>query len=310
MKTVIPSRHAHRHLVAAACAAALACVCLAACGDASTDLPPGVVAEVGHTPITRATLDHEMIATLGGDYHYVTSRAAPTALLAGPPDHASCVTELERIVADPEAKKLTAAQIKKLCGELYDAIEEQALTYLISAQSTLAEAARYGVTVSNAEVEREFERMRAKRFPTEAELHAYLTQRHLTLADELLETKLEALSAKTLYAEAEQDGGDAKAIHAAYTGREAKLVSETNCRPGYVVARCRQYPYYVPGKIERIYRGAPPAQLLFEIGRLEPATSHGFTKRAKSATEHVGTSTTECHIVGKLLDCATPKKTR
>ncbi len=281
-------------------------MCVAACGGTSIDLPAGVVAEVGHTPITPAMLDHQMIAKLGIDYHDITSHEAPTALLAGPPDHASCVTELERIVAKPDAKKLTGAQIKKLCGELYDAIEEQALTYLISAQSTLVEAARYGVTVSKEEVEQEFERMRARQFPTEAELHAYLTQRHLTLADELLEAKLEALNTKTLYAAAEKDGSDPKAIQEGYTAREAKLVSETNCRPGYVVARCRQYPYYVPGKIERNYRGASPAHLLFVIGRLEPETSHGFTGHATSAKADAATSASvenECHVVGKRLVC-------
>src|SRR5436305_12707093 len=128
---MIRLRRAPHKRLGVASAAALVSVCMAACGGGASSLPPGVVAEVGHIAIKRATVEHWMTAMLGGDYHDSTSAKAPTTLLAPPPRHASCVSDLERAAAKPNAKKLTSAQATRLCGELYDAIKAQALTYLI-----------------------------------------------------------------------------------------------------------------------------------------------------------------------------------
>ncbi|HUI59110.1 MAG TPA: hypothetical protein VLX90_02740 [Steroidobacteraceae bacterium] len=300
MDTLLRSLRVSKPLVAVACILSLAAICLTACGGTTTDLPSGVVAEVGGTPITKATLDHWMVATLGSDYYTVTSHEAPATLLAAPPDHASCVAELERIDADANARKVTGAQIKSLCGELYEAIKEQALTFLISAQSEIASAKEDGVKVTGKQVQQAF----AGLFPDQAELKTYLARRHRTLADELLVVKVgvvnEALL-RALAAAAKSGNGrvDTKAIEERGVAQDTRLVRETNCRQGYVVARCRQYPYYVPGKIDQNYRGNPPAKILFEIGRLQPATSHGFTGRPQGHRR----VDTECHDAGKRLHC-------
>ncbi|HYB22708.1 MAG TPA: hypothetical protein VED41_02850, partial [Solirubrobacteraceae bacterium] len=134
-------------------------------------------------------------------------------------------------------------------------------------------------------------------------MRTYLAQRHRTLADELLIVKLDVVNDALLkaYARMVKSGamsGETKAIEERGIAQNAKLVRETNCRQGYVVAHCRQYPYYVPGKIERSYRGAPPAKLLFEIGRLEPLTSHGFTGHVQR-----GPLDTNCRDVDGRLQC-------
>jgi hypothetical protein len=286
MHNELRSRRSPIRLILTACAIALVCASVAGCGGSSS-LPPGVVAEVGHTPITQGTLDQWMKAMLGGDYYEITSNVAPTTLLAPPPKHASCVTELEHITTKPEARKPTQAQIEGLCAELYEAIKAQALTYLIRAQADDAEAAKHGVVVGAKQLEEEFAHLRAEQFPSEAELQTYLSQRHLTLAVEYYVLKQDVVGREFLpkyYAALLKTAGSDKAARASLIANEKKWVSETNCRPGYVVARCRQYADFKPGVTDKSYTGASPAHLLYEIGRLQPATSHHFTGHSCAAT--------------------------
>ncbi len=299
------SRGRRRRLVSIVFTIALVSLSLTACGSTNTELPPGVVAEVGHTPITNATLKQWMTAMLGGDYYEITNRTAPAALLSPPPDHASCVAELERVSTSAGARKVTHSQIETLCAELYEAIKAQALTYLIRSQANVVEAAAHGVSVSEKQVEGELARVRAEQFPTKSGLQTYLTQRHLTLAIELFVLKQDIIGreyAPKLYAAVLKGGGGEKAGRERLIASETKWVNETNCRPGYVVARCRQYPSFKPGVSDQNYAGASPAHLLFEIGRLEPATSHHFTG-------HGGTKEDlECREVAKHLACTPVSK--
>jgi hypothetical protein len=283
------------------CATVLVSLTVAACGGTSDPaLPAGVVAEVGHAQITKATLNQWMTAMLGGDYYEITSHVAPTTLLAPPPSHASCVADLESITSHPGDRKPTHANIETLCAELYEAIKAQALSYLIRAQVDDTEAARHGVVVSNQRLEKEFARVRAERFPSESELQTYLTQRHLTLAVEHYVLKQDVVGQAFLpkyYATLEKQAGSVKAAKERLIASEQKWVSETNCQSGYVVARCRQYANFKPGGVDKPYPGESPARLLFKIGRLQPSTSHNFTGHPKTPED------LECHNGTKGLAC-------
>jgi hypothetical protein len=288
--------------VRTACTIAFVSVSLAACGSSATDsahLSPGTVAEVGHAQITKTTLDQWMHAMFGGDFYEETHQVALTSLLAPPPEHTSCVSELDGMAAIPGDHKLSSPQIDKLCAELYEAIKEQALTYLIRSEADLQEAAERGVDVTNSQVEDEFSGMRARQFPSEAELQTYLAQRHLTLPivhfvlkQDLVGRDLEP----KLYAAFGKGGGGGKGLEERADANERSWVDQTICAPGYVVARCRQYPYFKPGVVEQPYTTASPAHLIFEIERLEPVAVQGAA-HPKLAED------LECHNTPTRLAC-------
>jgi hypothetical protein len=276
------------------CAIVLVMVSLTACGRTSTDPPPGVVAEVGHARITKATLNQWMAAILGSDYYETSNKVAPTTLLAPPPDHTSCVVELERLIDKSKTVgKTKRSRLERICAEVYVALKEQALTYLIHSQVSLAEGARYGVVVTNKQLMREFASFQAGQAPTERELQTYLAQRHLTLGNLLFALKQNVVAqeiARKLTASLKGAHPDVKALIA----RETERVNETTCAPGYVVARCSKYPYFKPGGTQKLYTTEAPAQLLSAIASLQPATSGGRPR----VTEDL-----ECQNVGKKLSC-------
>jgi hypothetical protein len=281
------------------CTLVLLSLSVAACGG-SAGLPAGVVANVGGTPITKATLERWMAAMLGGDYYELNTSVAPTSLLAPPPHHASCVAELERFAAKPTAPKISRPSVERLCGELYEAIKAQALTYLIRSHVFLDEAAKQGVSVSNQQLEREFAQIRKEQYPTEADLREYLTQRHLTLSILLFVIKQDlvgrevASSIEAAFTKGE-GGGGIKAFRARLLAEETKRVKETTCAPGYIVARCRQYPYFKPGGVDKPYVTKPPAALVEAIGR--------FLRAATNSTTKHQTGDVECSEVRKHVVC-------
>jgi len=250
---------------------------LSACGGGEAKLTGTVIAKVGDAQITKPTLDHWMWSILGGDYFDITSRTAPRGLLNSPPRFATCVRELTPIVPRHRgASTFTTAQLKEKCAQLYDAIKEQTLTFLINAQINISQGAANGVSISDQEVDDALQRVRAEQFPKAGELVAYLSRRHQSIADERFLLKLDLLNEKShpkIVASIRKGGGTPQEMARRFAAYTARLAAATNCRPGYVVARCRQYPY----KTDRPYRGRSPASLLLEIGRWQPATSHRFT---------------------------------
>jgi hypothetical protein len=224
-------------------------------------------------------LNHWMVAMLGGDYYGVTTHVAPDRLLAPPPSFSTCVAELQAIVPKSEGKpRLDSEQIRTKCKQLYEVIKEQAMSFLINAQLNISQGAAYGVEITQAEVDNALKRLRGEQFRTEAAFLKFLAEQHRTLSDEQFLLKLDLLNQRghpkvveaLLKGAGGQKGAERRA--AAYG---AKLKAETTCRSGYVVAQCRQSSQSVS---DPSYSGPSPAALLLEIGRWQPATSHGFTK--------------------------------
>jgi hypothetical protein len=226
------------------------------------------VAQVGADTITKSALTHWVSAMIGGDYYEVTSQPAPSGLVSEPANYAACLAVLEPIAPSSGASKPTGAVLARKCQQLHQGVMEQALRFLIYARWSLGEAAEQGITLSDAEVQQEFAKSKAERFPKgQAELQQYLANRHWTYTDELLLVKLDALQEK-VHQKLEHSLKGSKAL-ASYG---AKWIAATNCRAGFVVYRCKQYkgPDQLPGP--------SPAAMLQEIGQWQPATSHGFNR--------------------------------
>jgi hypothetical protein len=233
--------------MAAALAVCLVLIGVIACGGGG-GIAGDSVAQVGATAITKAELGHWMSTLTGGDFYEVArGHAAPAALVSEPPNYAACVSSLQAAAAGAHrtgqqqpasaAPRTTAAQLLTKCRQLYVALRLQATAYLVEAHWLIGAAAEDGVTVTDGEVLRELQRIKASEFPKPGQFQRYLAANRRSLADELLVVKLHVLSQKLQ--EKMSSGGKRATIKLSEVGQ--RLTAKTSCRPGYVVPHCRQF---------------------------------------------------------------------
>lgn len=172
-----------------------ALVGLSACGGG---VPGNAVVKVGGSSITRSTFKHWMgVASVSGAGATAGSRpAAPE-----PPNYTACVAHLKEV----SAKELALKKIKQLpaesalkssCAQQYKALLREVLGFLISSQWILGEADSVGVHISDAEVKKQFVKIRSQQFPNAAEFEKFLASSGQTVTDLLLRVKLNMLSQK------------------------------------------------------------------------------------------------------------------
>jgi foldase protein PrsA len=86
--------------------------------------------------------------------------------------------------------------LKKSCEQQYQALTREVMGFLISSQWILGEASSLGVKLSDAEVKKQFVKIRTQQFPSAAEFEKFLTSSGQTVSDLLLRVKLNMLSQK------------------------------------------------------------------------------------------------------------------
>jgi hypothetical protein len=238
---------------------------LAACGSSSKQAasatttananPNEVVARVGELPVTRAQVNHWMMALAGGDYYEVSRHSTiPEGLVSDPPNYARCAASLEAAAAKTPSgnAKESGVQLVAKCRQLYQALKVQAASYLVSVQRAVGLGHDEGVTVSDGQLQQFFQRLKAREYPTEAAFQQYLTSRRRNRSDVLLEAKLNLLG-EGIIKKIKTPQGRAK-----YGEAERRWTEKTNCQPGYVVEGCKQY------KGGATYPSTPSPSILME----------------------------------------------
>src|SRR4051794_1580378 len=165
----------------------LACAALiAGCGSS---VPPDGVAKIGDTVITKAQFNHWLNAAAHGS-------AAPgsTVTAPDPPNYAKCVANLSKQPVPKGAKKPTTAQLKTQCQQQYDALKQQVMQFLVSAQWIEDEANKQGVKVSDKEVQKQFADQKKQSFQKDADYKKFLANSGMTEADLLFRVKLDVVS--------------------------------------------------------------------------------------------------------------------
>lgn len=246
--------------------ASLAAVALAlgfsACGGSSTTA--AVVARVGDVPITQAAVNQWMNTLIGGDYYELSEQhTVPPELVSDPPNYPRCVEHLQTAATkSPETiVRLTSLQMLKKCTQLNEALKEQATSYLINAQWLIGFDRELGVTATQPEVESLYRKLKATKFPSAAVEHQYFQSQHLTAAQELFIVKLDVLRNED---EKRVEAGGQRAF-AVIQAAEKRWNEKITCRPGYVVAHCREYT----GGEEQSYVTTPsPAILMEEVAAI------------------------------------------
>jgi foldase protein PrsA len=185
-------------LTSALGAVLFALVGLAACGGGG--IPANAVVSVGGTPITRPTFKHWMtvaaVSSQAVGQFAVGKPAAPE-----PPEYTACINHLKEVAThELSLKKIKAvpatATLKSTCAQQYQSLKKEVLGFLISSAWILGEANSLGVKVSDAEVKKQFTKIRTQQFPSTAEFQKFLTSSGQTVSDLLLRVKLNMLSQK------------------------------------------------------------------------------------------------------------------
>jgi foldase protein PrsA len=167
-----------------------ALVGLAACGG----IPGDAVVQVSGTAITKTAFNHWMAVAA------TSSSASPTEKPAvpEPPDYTTCIAHLAKTAAKPAKGQSapTTKQLKSECETEYKSLQTEVLGFLISSQWVIGEASALNVKLSDAEVKKEFTKIKTEQFPKAAEFEKFLTTSGQTVSDLLLRVKLNLLSQK------------------------------------------------------------------------------------------------------------------
>jgi foldase protein PrsA len=170
-----------------------ALVGLAACGG----IPGNALVQVNGTPVTKDVFNHWMRIAAAASSATAGAAAAKPAI-PEPPNYKTCIAHLQATTPAP-AKGQTApttAQLKSQCEQQYKQLLEQVLGFLISSDWVLGEAGSLGVKVPDAEVHKQFIKIKSQQFPRPAEYEKFLATTGQTTSDLLLRVKLNLLSSK------------------------------------------------------------------------------------------------------------------
>jgi foldase protein PrsA len=185
-----------------------ASLALTACGGG---IPSDAVVQVGSNPITKTTFEHWLSVAAASSATTTAKTTKP--VVPDPPNYTECIAHLEATAAKPAKgqAKPTTAQLKSECEQQYTSLKQEVLGFLISSEWVIGEAAHLGVNVSDAEVKKEFEKIKNEQFPKAAEFEKFLATSGQTVSDLLLRVKLNMLSSKIQKKIAKGKGSPSKA---------------------------------------------------------------------------------------------------
>ncbi len=231
---------------------------LGACGGGGSDN----VAMVGHTPITRDALDHWTAVLGASDFYEHVGKRAPAGLVPDAPSTSSCVKAAESLIPPRSQVKPSRAVNAAHCRELYRAVREQALGFLIAAQWRLAEGREHGIVVSDTDVAKALQRQKDERSSMPGAFAAYLADRGRSLADNRFELR-QSLVTDRLIAKLRQEhpGGGLRYAVGRLAKGQVEGRANTDCQAGYIVPECKQY------RATTTQSGRSPAVIMEEMSK-------------------------------------------
>lgn len=151
-------------------------VTLAACGSS---IPGNSVADVAGNPITTQAFNHWMF--VAAKSQAAQNPGAPVIVPNDPPQFDHCVAQVRRQI--PALAKTATKQLRADCKQLFTSLSSQVMDFLIKGYWYQAEAARDHITVTNAQVQKAFDKAKKGQFSTQSQFNTFLTQTGQTLQD-------------------------------------------------------------------------------------------------------------------------------
>jgi foldase protein PrsA len=166
------------------------------CGNAG--IPGDAVVSVNGKPVTNETFNHWMKVAASASAANPASGQAAKPVVPDPPSYTACIAHLQAVAPKPAKgqPKPTPATLRAQCEQEYTALKQQVLGFLISANWVIGEASEQGIKVSDSEVTKQFNQIKAQQFPKEADFQKFLANTGYTVSDLLLRVKLNQLSSK------------------------------------------------------------------------------------------------------------------
>ena len=167
-----------------------AVVGLAACGGLSGDS----VASVEGSAISKSAFEHWMSVAAAS----TSAGTGAKPVIPVPPDYSACIAHLAATTPKPAKGQAapTNAQLKSECETEYKSLQQEVLGFLLSSQWVISEGKSLGVNVSDAEVKKQFEKIKNQQFTSAAAFEKFLAGSGQTISDLLLRVKLNLLSSK------------------------------------------------------------------------------------------------------------------
>jgi foldase protein PrsA len=170
----------------------VAALVVAACGSSGNSVPGNAVAVVDGTPITKT--DYQRWAAITAKS---ASSSGGAAVVPDPPAYTSCVAALRKAQKPVKGQPApTTATLTAQCKRLDTQIVQQTMSTLIQSQWIEGEAKKQGVSVSDADVQKQLATTKKQSFPTATAYAKFLKQSGMTQADVLFRLRIQALAQK------------------------------------------------------------------------------------------------------------------
>jgi foldase protein PrsA len=170
----------------------VAAIVLAACGGSSNSVPSNAVASVDGTAVTKADYAKWATITARG-----SAQAGLPAVVPDPPAFTACIASLRKQTRPVRGQPApTDVTLRAQCRQVNDQLVQQTMSTLIQNIWIEKEAASQGVSVTDAEVQRQLAVTKRQSFPSEAAYQRFLKQSGMTPADVLERIRVQALAAK------------------------------------------------------------------------------------------------------------------
>ncbi|HUA71543.1 MAG TPA: peptidyl-prolyl cis-trans isomerase [Solirubrobacteraceae bacterium] len=162
---------------------------MAGCGS---DVSGDAVANVAGNPITTQAFNHWM-------YVAAKSQAAqnpgqPVIVPNDPPNFDACVAQVKKDI--PSLAKTKTATLQSDCKQLFTSLSSQVLDFLIKAYWYQADAAKMGIKVTDAQVQKAFDTAKKAQFPTASGYNTFLSQTGQTTEDVLFRFRINEILQK------------------------------------------------------------------------------------------------------------------
>ncbi len=173
----------------AASALLVLAIVVASCGGG---VPQNGVATVGDEVITKKEYNHWLTAAAKGQ----AAQAGPggSASVPDAPEFTKCIASKKKTPVPKGTPKPKDEDLKKQCEQEYDALRQQVMQFLISAEWIQQEADARGIKSSDKEVQKEFQDQKKQSFPKEKDYQEFLKTSGQTEEDLLFRVKLDVLS--------------------------------------------------------------------------------------------------------------------
>ncbi len=216
--------------IALALGAVFFALALAACGDS---VPSSDIAKVDNTTIAKTTFAHWLAISQKSAAQGATAATAPD-----PPNFTKCIAAAKAAAAKPVKGQPTPtdASYKKTCEAQYQQQKDQVVSFLLRSQWLEAEAARQGITISDAELKTAFAKARTQAFPKTADYVKFLKSSGQTEADLMYRQRAQLLEQK-ITAKVTKDAANVSQadITAYYNKNKAKQFTQPEVRSMHVV---------------------------------------------------------------------------